>query len=166
MKFVILLIIGLFLGSCFNDGNCIITATNYMHIQFKKLSNAKLDTALDLTTIYISGTDSVLLVNSSTTQILVPLDIHSNTTTFVIQRADANSVVTSDTLKVGYSAQSKIIAKDCGAFTYYQNLEILGTNLNESQIKVFSTSLLTDPTLYVASSVNFQAYAVNYQILY
>lgn len=157
---------GVVLGSCFNDGNCLITATNFMHIQFKS-QNTKLDSALDLTTIYVSGTDSILVVNAAEKEILLPLDIHSNTTTFVLQRTNSSNTLSgSDTLTVGYSAQSKVIAKDCGAFTYYRDLRILYTNLKDSQIKVFSTSLLTDPTLYTAGSVNTQAYAVNYQIFY
>ena len=162
MKFAVLILIcGLF-GSCLNDGNCLITATNYMHIQFKKESNAKLDTAVDLTTIYISGTDTSLLVNAAVTEILIPVDIHSSTTTFILQRTNSSSsTLKSDTLQVGYSAQSKVIAKDCGAFTYYQNLKVLHTNLADSQIKLFNTSLLKDPTISGTSG-----YAVNYQIFY
>ncbi len=137
-----------------------------MHIQFKKLSNSK-DSAIFLNTVQVSGTDTVLVVNASVTESLLPVDIHHEITTFILQRTNpADSTTHFDTLQVGYSMQSKVIAKDCGTFTYYQNLTVLHTNLKESQIKVFSTSLLTDPTLYVAGTVNYQAYAVNYQILY
>jgi hypothetical protein len=166
MKFAMFLLIAVLSGSCFSDGNCLITATNYVHIQFKKETN-KLDSALDLTAIYVSGTDTSLVINAATSEILLPIDIHSNTTTFILQRTNSlNKPPVSDTLRVGYSTQSKVIAKDCGAFTYYQNLKILHTNLKDSQIKAFSTSLLTDPTLYVAGAVTYQAYAVNYQIFY
>ncbi len=137
-----------------------------MHVQFKKLSNSK-DSAIVLDTIHISGTynDSILVVNASVTEFLLPLDIHRETTTFVLQRTNpADSTTHSDTLQVGYSMQSKVIAHDCGAFTYYQNLEIVKTSLKD--IKAFSASLLTDPTLYVAGSANYQAYAVNYQIFF
>jgi hypothetical protein len=164
MKFAVFLLIGVLFGSCFNDGNCIITATNYMHIQFKK-ETTKTDSALDLTTIYISGADSILAVNAATKEILLPLDIHHPTTLFILQRSNAaKSGLVSDTLLVGYTAQSKVITKECGAFTYYRDLKILYANRKD--IKAFSTSLLTDPTLYVAGSVNYQAYAVNYQIFY
>jgi hypothetical protein len=164
MKFIVLVVISVLFGSCFNDGNCLITATNYMHIQFKKESNIKLDTVVDLTTIYISGTDSILAVNAATKEVLIPLDIHSATTTFILQHTNPSnpSLPAADTFHVQYTAQSKIIAKDCGAFTYYQNLKVLYTSLKESQIKVVSTSLLKDPTQGNIPS----AYAVNYQILY
>ena len=162
MKFAALGLICVLLGSCLNDGNCLITATNYMHIQFKKESNSKLDTLVNLTTIFVSGAnpDSILKINSATNEILLPVNIHSNATTFIFNYENSS---TSDTLQVGYTTQSKIIAKECGAFTYYQNLKILYTKL---KVKAFSTSLLTDPTLYVAGSINYQAYAVNYQIFY
>ena len=132
-----------------------------MHLQFKKESN-KLDTLVDLTTISVSGTDpdsSILIINSSTKEILLPLDIHNDKTTFIFNYKNSS---TPDTLQVGYTAQSKVIAKDCGAFTYYQNLNVLHSSLKESQIKAFSTSLLKDPTL----GNSYSAYAVNYQIFY
>ncbi len=167
MKFAVLILICALFGSCFNDGNCLITATNFMHIQFKN-ETTKLDSALDLKAIYVSGTDSSLVVKVATHEILLPLDIHSNTTTFVMQRTNPvdTTIIVYDTLRVGYSMQSKVIAKDCGAFTYYYDLKLLYTNLKDSQIKVFSTSLLADPTQYVPASVNYQAYAVNFQIFY
>jgi len=161
MKYAVLILICVLFGSCLNDGNCLITATNYIHVQFKKESN-KLDTLVDLTTISVSGTDpdsSILIINSSTKEILLPLDIHSNKTTFIFNYKNSSPP---DTLQVGYTAQSKVIAKDCGAFTYYQNLNVLQSSLEDSQIKVFSTSLLKDPTI----GNSYSAYAVNYQIFY
>ena len=162
MKYVVLLLIGVLFGSCFNDGNCLITATNALHIQFKKLSDAK-DSTIILDTVYISGTDTFLLVNASVKEFLLPVDVHNNITTFVFTHSNSTGTIFgSDTLQVGYTGQSRVIAKDCGAFTYYQNLNVLHTNLKESQIKVFNTSLLKDPTLGDTPS----AYAVNYQIFY
>ncbi len=162
MKFAVLILIVALFGSCFNEGDCLISATNYMHIQFKKETNIKLDTAVVLDTIHISGTDTVLVINSATKEILLPVDIHSTTTTFVFQRTNpADSSLAYDTLQVGYTTQSKVIAKDCGAFTYYQNLIVLYKSLKDSQLKIFSTSLIKDPT-----SSGISAYAVNYQIFY
>jgi len=159
MKFVLLVLICVLFESCFNDGNCIITATNSMHIQFKKESNSKLDTSVYFRHIYISGADAIYFKNDTlVSDILIPIDIYSSATTFIFQYANTD---TFDTLLVGYSAQSKIIAKDCGAFTYYQNLEVLKTNLKDSRIKVFNTSLLKDPSIAGNSG-----YALNYQILY
>jgi hypothetical protein len=164
MKFLGLLLLALVVGSCFSDGDCLISATNYMHLQFKKRTNVGLDTTLYFTHIYVSGTDSIIFKNDTlVSDILLPVDIQSNSTTFVLQYTSLSdpSRFTFDTLQVGYTTQSKVIAKDCGAFTYYQNLKILKTNLKEAQIKTFSTALIKDPTSTVIS-----AYAVNYQLLY
>ena len=162
MKLAVIMVICVLFGSCLNDGNCLITATNNMHLQFKKLSNSK-DSIIVLDTVYISGTDTFLVVNASVTEVLLPVDIHSEITTFVLKRANSSKTsFGTDTLQVGYTGQSKVIAKDCGAFTYYQNLEMIKTNLEDSQIKVFSKSLLKDPTIGNTPS----AYAVNYQIFY
>jgi len=139
MKFAVLILICTLFGSCFNDGNCIITATNSMHIQFKKLTNTTLDSTILLDTVYVSGTDTFLVVNTAVTEFLFPVDTHSDITTFVLKHTNsAKTIYGSDTLQVGYTAQSKIIAKDCGAFTYYQNLKIIHSNLKE--IKAFSPS--------------------------
>jgi len=168
MKYVGIIVICVVLGSCLNDGNCIITATNTMHIQFKTHRDHKTDTTIDIKAIYISGTapDSAsgLAPTTALKEILLPIDIHRDTTTFIFQYSDG----TSNTLQVNYSGQTKIIAKDCGAFTYYQNLRVLypTTDFKESQIKEFSTSLLVDPTLYAGSKKNPSAYAVNYQIFF
>ena len=164
MKYAGIILICVVLGSCLNDGNCIITATNNMHIQFKTHRDHKTDTSINITAIYVSGTDSVLSVNAEVKEVLIPVDIHRDTTTFIFQYSNA----TSNTLQVSYTGQTKIIAKDCGAFTYYQNLKVLypTTDFKESQIKEFSTSLLVDPTLYAGSKKNPSAYAVNYQIFF
>lgn len=159
--FVLVSLLALF-GGCFNDGNCVITATNSMHIQFKKESN-KTDSTITLDTVYISGTDTFLIVNSALTEILLPVDVHHNVTTFVLTHTNSDKTkYGSDTIQVGYTAQSKVIARDCGAFTYYQNLNVLHTSLKDSQLKSLSTSLLKDPTIGETPS----AYAVNYQIFY
>jgi hypothetical protein len=162
MKYAGLVLICALFGSCFTDGNCLITATNYMHIQFKKESNNKLDTAPLIKTITILGADEgyISKVNASLTEVLIPIDIHSNITSVIIWHTNSDSTkFGTDTLQVSYTGQSKVIAKDCGAFTYYQNLSVLHTNL---KLKEFSTSLLKDPTVGNTPS----AYAVNYQIFY
>lgn len=165
MRVVLLFIIGACVAGCFSEGDCLISATNYMHIQFKKKTNTALDSAVAMTSIAVSGTDSIFVFKNDTTfhEILIPVDIHNVSTTFVFARQSLTdaSVTAMDTLQVGYIPQSKIISKNCGAYTFYQNLKILKTSLSASQIKTFNTSLLKDPT-----SSGAAAYAINYQIFY
>ncbi len=149
MKYAVILFIGIVFGSCFSEGDCLVTATNFMDIQFRKKINNTLDSAVALTSISLSNTDSVIAFKHDTTvsEIVIPVDIHHNTTTFIFYRKGLgvdSTITASDTLEVSYTIQSRLITTNCGAYTYYENLKIVHTNL-ESQIKVFSTSLIKRP---------------------
>ncbi len=166
MKFVVLMFVSLVLASCFNEGDCLISATNYVHFQFKKKTNITTDTTVAFTSITVSNSNSLLLQDSLSSELLIPLDISTDatSTTFIFHRADDvdNPTITAtDTLQVTYTKQSKVISRDCGAFTFYHNLKIIRTNLSSAQIKIISTDLIKDPT-----SSGPSAYAINYQILY
>jgi hypothetical protein len=165
MRVVLFFFICACLASCFSEGDCLISATNYMHIQFRKKSNTALDSAVAMTSIAVSGTDSIFVFKNDTTfhEILLPVDIHNISTTFIFARQSLTdaSVTAVDTMQIGYTPQSKIISKECGAFTFYKDLKILKTNLSSTQIKTLSTSLIKDPT-----SSGTSAYAINYQIYY
>lgn len=167
MKYIFPFLICALFGSCFNEGDCLITATNLMHIQFKKKSNISLDTFVNFApqSIFFSGTDSVASITVATNELLLPVDIDpsTNATTFYFHRVNPydSTVLITDTLEVEYSKQTKVISKDCGAYTFYSNLKILNTNLKS--LKVLSTSLIKDPT---AGSTAPSSYAINYQIYY
>jgi hypothetical protein len=157
MKYVFaFFVVGLVMG-CFSEGDCLITATNQLHIQLKKRSNTAKDTLMTFNSISISG-GGTSAVSAPISEFLLPLNIKSDSTLLVFSRANASSP---DSILLGYTRQSKIITKDCGAYTYFQNLKILKTNLDSTQFKVFHTILLKDPT-----SSAITAYALNYQILY
>jgi len=165
MKFAVLMFVSLVLASCFNEGDCLISATNYVHFQFKKKTNITTDTTVAFTSITVSNSNSALIQDSLASELLIPLDIgmDATSTTFVFHIINPNdsSVTATDTLQVNYTKQSKVISRDCGAFTFYHNLKIIRTNLSSAQIKIISTDLIKDPT-----SSGPSAYAINYQILY
>lgn len=152
----IFFISGLILG-CFSEGDCLITATNQLHIQLKKKSNSAKDTAVVFNSITISGAGKIA-ENVTAQEFLLPLNIKSDSTLIVFDRANAT---VPDSILLSYTRQSKVITKDCGAYTYFQNLKVLRTNLDSVQFKVFHTVLLKDPT-----NTAITAYALNYQILY
>ena len=130
-----------------------------MYIHFSKRSDHTIDSVLLVDTIFVSGTDTLLVSNQSLSSLLLPVDINHDTTTFIIKHTNsAKKVFASDTLQVTYKRQSKVIAKACGAYTFFSDLKIVKTNLEESQIKTFSTSLIYDPTS--------SAYALNYQLFF
>lgn len=162
MKYIFPFLILALLASCFNEGDCLITATNRLHLQFKKRTNTKLDTLVPFKSIVVSGTDSVVVFKSAQSDILLPVDIRLDSTEFIFNRLDKdNQPVAPDTLRIGYTRQARVISKDCGAYMYYSGLKIFKTNLPSDRIKSFRADLLKDPS----SSAN-TAYALNYQILY
>ncbi|HTH55998.1 MAG TPA: DUF6452 family protein [Cyclobacteriaceae bacterium] len=160
MKYVFAFFVGGLILGCFSEGDCLITATNQLHIRLKKRSNLAKDTAVSFDYIQFSSVEhsSVASGNVTTQEFLVPLDTKSDSTLIVFKRTGS---ATEDFLLLSYLRQTKVISKDCGAYTYYVNLKVLSTNLDSTQIRVFNTVLLKDPT-----STALAAYALNYQILY
>lgn len=93
--------------------------------------------------------------------ILLPLNIASDSTEFIFKRVAKDNSIVSDTFRVGYVRQNKVISKDCGAYTFYQSLKIRKTNLASDQIKIMANYLEKNP-----SSTANTAYVINYQIFY
>src|SRR5574337_2009887 len=60
LRITLLIFICALFSACFSEGDCLVSATNYMHIQFKKRSNHKLDTSVIFNYIYFGGSDSAL----------------------------------------------------------------------------------------------------------
>ncbi|MBI1769459.1 MAG: hypothetical protein HY015_06655 [Bacteroidetes bacterium] len=162
MKYIFPFFLCTLFAGCFSEGDCLISATNQLHIQFKKRSNSKLDTLITFNSIVVSGTDVIFTLKSSTANFLLPLDTNSDSTQFIFKRVKPDNSIATDTLQLGYDRQGKVITKDCGAYTYYRNLKILKkTSLDSTQIKIFNTNLLKDP-----NSSAITAYALNFQIFY
>jgi hypothetical protein len=168
MKYIFIFFVGgLFLG-CFNEGDCLITATNGLHIQFKKKLNSSTDT-VNLSSVVIAGQTitipspsipSSIAASSHITEIILPLNNDSDSTLIVFNIANSSAP---DSILLGYVRQAKVISKECGVYTYFQNLKVLKTSLNSDQIKVFSSNLIRDPTV---SATTLTSYALNYQIFH
>ncbi|MBS1558062.1 MAG: hypothetical protein JST69_04975 [Bacteroidetes bacterium] len=160
MKYIPLLLIMALFSSCFSEGDCLVTATNQMYIQFKKKSNATLDTNIYFLKIAVSGTDSIFKFNSAVTNLLLPLDIAHDTTTYLFRRVnskDSTLVIPTDTLIVTYTTQTKVLGKDCGAYQYFSNLKTLKAG-KSLLVKPYNNFLLKNPAT--------QTYALNYQLLF
>jgi len=171
MKYVFPFFICVLFASCFSEGDCLITATNYVRIQFKKKENNAQDTVVTFAyhSVNIEG-QATSLRYAATSQILLPLntDQDSASTTFILYRikaTDSTNVKATDTLRLGYTKQTKVISKDCGAFTFYQNLKVLKLNTTGDSIGIntISKNCLKDPT---GAANSYTSYAVNFQIFY
>lgn len=166
MKYVFPFFLCALFASCFSEGDCSISATNFMHIQFKKRRSLKEDTVITFAykSVEIVGKSVALTYRPAASEILLPLDIDPSvsSTTFIFHRINADSSKqATDTIEIGYVMQSKVITKECGAYNFYKDLKILNTNLDSVQIKAFNKNLLKDP-----NSSATTAYALNYQIFY
>jgi hypothetical protein len=159
MRILLFFVACLVLSGCFTQGDCLVSATNMMRIQFKK-KNTKSDTSISITAIEISGTDSILVPVSALTELAIPVNGRADTTRFIIHRVKAtdNSITGVDTLTIQYNIQGSVATPDCGAFTYYQNLKILKFSRGDSLINAFNRNLAKDPTS--------QVYAINYWIYF
>ncbi|MBS1487655.1 MAG: hypothetical protein JST43_08700 [Bacteroidetes bacterium] len=160
MKYIGLLLIVALFGSCFSEGDCLVRATNQMYIQFKKKTNTSLDTSVYFMNVTVSGTDSIFKFSAPVTNLLLPLDIAHDTTSYIFKRinsADSTQNIPADTLIVTYNAQTKVLGKDCGAYKFYSNLNAIKVSKSLS-FKAFNNFLLKDPAT--------QNYALNYQFYF
>ncbi len=141
MSKAVLLIFLIFLSSsCFNKGDCLITASELTRIDLYQKSDKQPKTILFLS-IKTSGYGTTLQqdsVNSST--LLIPVNPNGDTTRFTFNYGEKSDFIT-----VSYSSATRIIAPDCGAFTYYSNLGIVNTSFDRSLIKLVNTRLLRNP---------------------
>ncbi len=159
MRILLLFFICLVMSSCFTQGDCLVSATNQMRIIFKKKKTTT-DTAVTITYVEISGTDTLLSDSAATSDFLLPLNGKVDTTRFIIHRIKAGdpTVTGTDTLTVKYDIQGSVATPDCDAYTYYQNLRVIRFNRGDSLLKIYDRNLAKDPSS--------QVYAINFWIYF
>lgn len=137
------------MASCFSQGDCIIVSTNVMKVGLQK----KLDGKPKLTTfIRIQEIDEGGVLDLDTLEgrelSVLPLPLNPNYTesTFVFVTSDLLTYH----LSLHYTHFTRIIATDCGAFTYYENLSVVQTD--------FDSTRLVNPQLYKSVPTNLQVF--------
>lgn len=169
LRFLLLfLLLFVLMTACFDQPDCLVTATNTLQIVLYKQERHSKDTAISFASIRVSGSDSVYydstVTGRTTNNILyLPIDPRHTSTTYLLSRyviVNDSTVAKgpTDTLVVDYSMQSKVISTECGAYTYFKDLHVLKSTFTDEQIKILNASLLYDPTT--------QKYATNLQIFY
>ena len=160
IRYLFIILFSALATGCFNQGDCLITATNLMQVKFLKKSDRS-SLKLKFSSVTISGTATVKYENEEISTILLPVNPGEGTTTFTLNydsiAADNSIVPVTSMIKVSYSQKSKILSVDCGAFTYFTELAIVDTSYNESQIRLNASELLHD--------VSTNAYANNIEVL-
>jgi hypothetical protein len=149
----------LLFSSCYDKGDCLITNSTLINIQFKKKTNSSKDTAISFTSIEIIGADSVLLTNANDTtkrsQISLPVDPFKTEAGFIFHYRNNRTI---DTLKFAYRNETVILNSECPALTYQKNVAVAKTTYDSTLIRVKNDQLLKDLT---ANEI-----VVNFEILY
>jgi len=139
-------------SGCFDKGDCLKTATNLMQVKLLTKADRK-ENKIKFSSVTVSGSNSILYKDNETATLLLPLNPGQSSTTFTLNYGDTASTIT-----VSYSQETRVIAVDCGAFTYFKDLQITNTTFPEGTIKLFSTLLLRDGST--------SAYANNVEIYF
>ncbi|HZX74099.1 MAG TPA: DUF6452 family protein [Cyclobacteriaceae bacterium] len=146
MRKIPVLLLFFVITSCFNQANCLITSTNLVKINLKKLTDSSVAT-VTFNSVTVPGTSLTFYNNVAATALNLPVDPAATATTFLFSyKETVNGVVTnkSSTLTLGYANESRIISEDCGAFQYHVDLSIMSTDFTKT--KLINRSLLTTVT--------------------
>jgi 3D (Asp-Asp-Asp) domain-containing protein len=151
-KYLLFTFLTILLSGCFDKGDCLVTATNLMQVKLLTKADRK-ENKVKFGSVTVSGSNSILYKDAETATLLLPVDPGQSSTTFTLNYGSTPSTIT-----VSYLQEAKVIAVDCGAFTYYKDLQITNTTYPEGSIKLFNTQLLHD--------VSTQAYANNVEVYF
>jgi Family of unknown function (DUF6452) len=151
-KYLLFVFLAVLSFGCFDKGDCLVTSTNLMQVKLLMKADRK-ENKIKFSSVTVSGSTSVLYKDIETAVLLLPVNPGESSTTFTLNYGSTVSTIT-----VSYSQETKVVAVDCGAFTYYKDLQITNTTFAEDTIKLFSTLLLRDGST--------SAYANNVEIYF
>ena len=145
--FLIFLLV--FLISCFNKGDCVITSTSVVKIALQKKQDGaskrttflKVQETHDLDTVDIAGFENI-----EVTSLELPLNPSRDSTSFVFFTKDSLSFH----LTLGYTTYSRVITAECGAFLYYKDLSVKDSN--------FDSTRVTDSKLLISVKKNLEVF--------
>ncbi|MFM9838461.1 MAG: DUF6452 family protein [Cyclobacteriaceae bacterium] len=144
----------LFSTSCFNEADCIKTATSAIKIDFKQVKTDKttllrstIDSLLLIDYVRVSGIDSVYANNIKTNTLTLPINPTKKEVTYIFQRSSSNGAFKKiDSIKFSYSSESRVISQKCGAFAYFLNLKVTSTSFDSTKYKLANSRLLKGAT--------------------
>ena len=149
MRTFLLIFSLVFLVSCFNNGDCVITSTNKVKIALQKIQDGaskrttflKVQETHDLDTLDIG-----ILENIEMTSFELPLNPGRDSTSFLFFTKDSLSFH----LTLGYATYTRVIAADCGAFLFFRNLSVKDSN--------FDSTRVTNPQLLISVNKNLEVF--------
>ena len=134
-------------SSCFNDNDCLKTATNYVKIDLKTLTGA----ARTTTFTSVRTADSTLIfpdyqATNPVTSLVLPIDQTGTERSFILDTTDSSSY----RLTLGYTSFTRVISADCGAYLYFKDLKVVDTN--------FDSTRVTNPQLFTGVKQNIKIF--------
>lgn len=153
-RFLIFLLT-LFVGtSCFNEPDCIVTASTAIKIDFKQTKTNRTtliksveDSLVIVTYAKVLGIDTSYVKNKTLASLTLPINPKLKTITYYINRRSLSGATTRlDSIQFSFAEESRVIGPKCGAYTFFLDLKVLQTSFSQTQYKVTSTRLLKNTT--------------------
>jgi hypothetical protein len=149
--FLLVLLLG---ASCFNEPDCIVTASSAVKIDFKRveinqttLVSTVVDATIPFTSVSVSGIDTAFLKNRQLATLTLPIDPRAKKIKYVFDIASTNTTpARKDSIEFSYSAESRVISPTCGAYAFFFDLKVTSTNLDSTRYRVLNTRLLKNTT--------------------
>jgi hypothetical protein len=136
----------LFLASCFNEGDCLITSTNLVKVDLFERTNGT-SQPLKFIRVHQLEDDLELLASDTTVSTFqLPLSPDRLESSFEFMTFDSVTYL----LSLRYTKFTRVIAADCGAFQYYQDLKVDSTTFDHVKV--------TSPQLFTSVKSNLQVY--------
>lgn len=155
-RILILLLAILFGSSCFNEPDCIVTASTAIKIDFKQTKTDKttllktvVDSALIFDYVKVSGIDSsyTYVKGKTYTSLTLPINPKNKTITFSLNRRSVSGTTTRlDSIQFSFADETRVIAPKCGAYTYFLDLKIVQTSFAPTSYKLVNNRLLKNTT--------------------
>lgn len=132
-----ILFVLIIVSSCLDDPDCVRTADTALVINFKRLSDSKVDTVI-LYNVIAAGSDSIFYKSSepdeldtlNNGEVLLAVNPYAEETmfTFLFQAGIER------TLKVGYKSTARFISEECGSERNQYDLTILETQFDSVRV--------------------------------
>lgn len=151
LLFLMMILVG---ASCFNEPDCIVTATSSIKIDFKQTKTDKItllksvvDSALVLKYVNVTGIDTAYVKNRISATLTLPINPKTKTITYYLFRQSVSGASTRlDSIQFSFAEEGRVIAPKCGAYTFFLDLKVVQTSFSQTQYKITSTRLLKNTT--------------------
>ncbi len=151
LLFLMMILVG---SSCFNEPDCVVTASTAIKIDFKQTKTDKItllksvvDSALVLNYVNVTGIDTAYIKNKITATVTLPINPKTKTITYYLFRQSVSGATTRlDSIKFSFAEEGRVIAPKCGAYTFFLDLKVVQTSFSQTQYKITSTRLLKNTT--------------------